>query len=402
MELEFIRRLVDPDEKTKIVLLVLDGLGGLPMNPGGLTELEAANTPNLDGLAAQSICGLQEPIAAGITPGSGPGHLGLFGYDPFKYQIGRGVLSALGIGFDLQEMDVAARGNFCTVDTEGNVVDRRAGRIPTEKNEELLKLLDQVDLGDVEAFLEPVKDYRVLLVLRGESLGADLSDTDPQETGVPPLEPQPRSPEADETARLVEEFLNQTREILADEEPANMILLRGFSQLPDWPTLPQTYGLRAAAIASYPMYRGVARLVGMDSLEGGGTLDEEFDTLETHWDNYDYFFVHVKPIDSAGEDGDFQRKVQAIEEADEKIPRLLDLDPDVLIVTGDHSTPSKMKYHSWHPVPVLLRSEYCRPDGVRVFGERACLAGGLGVRLPVTDLMPLAMAHAGRLQKFGA
>ncbi|MGM0401509.1 MAG: 2,3-bisphosphoglycerate-independent phosphoglycerate mutase [Chloroflexota bacterium] len=402
MELDFIRQLVNPHKETKIILLVLDGLGGLPMNSGGLTELEAANTPNLDGLAAQSICGLHEPIGAGITPGSGPGHLALFGYDPTKYQVGRGVLSALGIGFDLQENDVAARGNFCTVDEKGRIVNRRAGRIPTEKNEELLDLLRQIELPGAEIFLEAVKDYRMLLILRGENLGADLSDTDPQETGVPPLDPQSRSPSSDETARLVEEFLSQTREILADEEPANMLLLRGFSKLPDWPTLPQIYGLRAAAIASYPMYRGVARLIGMECLDAGGTLEEEFDALEKCWSDYDYFFVHVKPIDSAGEDGDFQRKAEAIEKADEQIPHLLDLDPDVLVVTGDHSTPSKMKYHSWHPVPVMLWSKYCRPDGVKVFGERACLGGGLGPRLPVTDLMPLAMAHASRLEKFGA
>ncbi|MFO7917767.1 MAG: 2,3-bisphosphoglycerate-independent phosphoglycerate mutase [Anaerolineae bacterium] len=402
MELDFIRQLVNPHKETKIILLVLDGLGGLPMNSGGLTELEAANTPNLDGLAAQSICGLHEPIGAGITPGSGPGHLALFGYDPTKYQVGRGVLSALGIGFDLQENDVAARGNFCTVDEKGRIVNRRAGRIPTEKNEELLDLLRQIELPGAEIFLEAVKDYRMLLILRGENLGADLSDTDPQETGVPPLDPQSRSPSSDETARLVEEFLSQTREILADEEPANMLLLRGFSKLPDWPTLPQIYGLRAAAIASYPMYRGVARLIGMECLDAGGTLEEEFDALEKCWSDYDYFFVHVKPIDSAGEDGDFQRKAEAIEKADEQIPHLLDMDPDVLVVTGDHSTPSKMKYHSWHPVPVMLWSKYCRPDGVKVFGERACLGGGLGPRLPVTDLMPLAMAHASRLEKFGA
>ncbi|MEA3407644.1 MAG: 2,3-bisphosphoglycerate-independent phosphoglycerate mutase [Chloroflexota bacterium] len=402
MEFDFIREHVNPDKTTKIVLLVLDGLGGLPMNPGGLTELEAASTPNLDALAAQSICGLHEPVETGITPGSGPAHLGLFGYDPIKYQIGRGVLSALGIGFDLQEADVAARGNFCTLDAEGRVADRRAGRISTEKSEELIGLLDQIELPNVEIFLEPVKDYRVLLVLRGENLGGDLSDTDPQETGVPPLEPQSRSPSSDETGRLVEEFLNQTREVLADQKPANMILLRGFSKLPDWPTLPQIYRLKAAAIAVYPMYRGVARLVGMEPLESDGTLDGEFKTLEEHWEDFDYFFVHVKPTDSAGEDGDFERKVKYIEETDAQIPRLLDLEPDVLIVTGDHSTPAKMKYHSWHPVPVLLWSKYCRPDGVKVFGERACISGGLGPRIPVIDLMPLAMAHARRLEKFGA
>jgi 2,3-bisphosphoglycerate-independent phosphoglycerate mutase len=402
MEFEFIKQLVKPDETTKIVLLVLDGLGGLPVELDGATELEAADTPNLDALAARSICGLQEPIGPGITPGSGPGHLGLFGYDPLKYQIGRGVLSALGIDFDLQEEDVAARGNFCTVDEEGKVVDRRAGRIPSEKNEALCALLRQIQLPGAELFVRTVKEYRLLWVLRGQGLGAEVSATDPQETGVAPLEPKPSSKESEKTVRLVKQFLKEAHEILSDHQPANMVLLRGFSKRPVWPLLSHVYGLRAAAIARYPMYRGVARLVGMQTLGSSDSVEEEFDVLEQHWDDYDFFFVHVKRIDSAGEDGDFERKVARIEEADTQLPRILDLEPDVLVVTGDHSTPSKMRYHSWHPVPVMLWSEHCRPDRVKKFGERTCLTGGLGPRIPAVDLMPLAMAHAGRLKKFGA
>lgn len=402
MELDFIRELVRPAE-TKIVLLVLDGLGGLPGEPGGATALESASTPNLDDLAARSICGLHQPIAAGVTPGSGPAHLALFGYDPIQYQVGRGVLSALGIGFDLQPEDVAARGNFCTLDEEGLVADRRAGRIPTEKNEELCELLrDGIDLPGVEFFVETVKEYRLLLVLRGEGLGDELDDTDPQETGVEPLAPEPLSSAAEQTADLVEEFLAQARDILADQRPANGILLRGFSSRPSWPPVGYVYGLRAAAIAAYPMYRGVAELVGMEVLETGTTMEEERDALKEHWDEFDFFFLHVKPMDSAGEDGDFERKVALIEEADALVPRILELEPDVMVVTGDHSTPSQMQYHSWHPVPVLLWSGRCRTDGVETFGERACLLGGLGPRLPATDLMPLALAHAGWLEKFGA
>ena len=409
MNHKIIQSLVEPEE-TKIVLLVMDGLGGLPLKGEGLTdlgaaamtELEAAHTPNLDELAARSICGLHQPVAPGITPGSGPAHLALFGYDPLEYQVGRGVLSALGIGFDLGPNDVAARGNFCTIDDEGRVADRRAGRISTEKNKELCSKLRRIDLPGVEVFVETVKEYRLLLVLRGRRLSGEIGDTDPQDVGEYPMDPEPMIAEAEETAELVSEFIDQAADILADHDPANMILLRGFSKLPDWPNVEQVYGLRAAAIAGYPMYRGVARLIGMDVLESGAELDQELETLEAHWDDYDYFFVHVKRIDSAGEDGDFGRKVNLIAEVDRALPRLLDLKPDVLIVTGDHSTPSKMKYNSWHPVPTTLWAETCRPDRVNEFGERACITGGLGPRFPAVDLMPLALAHAGWLEKYGA
>jgi 2,3-bisphosphoglycerate-independent phosphoglycerate mutase len=401
MKLAFSRELIEPED-TKIVLLVLDGLGGLPMELGGQTELEAARTPNLDALAARGICGLHQPVGPGITPGSGPSHLALFGYDPIEYQVGRGVLSALGIGFGLTPQDVAARGNFCTVDRDGRVVDRRAGRIPTERNEELCALLREVKLPGVELFVETVKEYRLLLVLRGEGLGDEVGDTDPQETGVPPRTPEATTTGAKETARLVSVFLERAREILANRYPANMVLLRGFSKRPDWPSFHDAFGLRGAAIASYPMYRGVAQLVGMEVLQTGPTLRDRFAVLREHWEDYDFFFVHVKRIDSAGEDGDFHRKVGLIEEADELVPDLLSLQPDVLLVTGDHSTPAKLKYHSWHPVPVLLWSEHCRPDRVDRFGERACMGGGLGSRVPATELMPLALANAMRLRKYGA
>jgi 2,3-bisphosphoglycerate-independent phosphoglycerate mutase len=353
-------------------------------------------------LAARSICGLHVPIGPGITSGSGPAHLALFGYDPVRYQVGRGVLSALGIDFDLTGRDVAARGNFATLGEDGLVVDRRAGRIPTERNEALCRKLRQIELPGVELFVETVKEYRMLLVLRGDDLGGDVTDTDPQDIGEAPLEPRARSQGSERTAELVRQFLDRAREILADEEPANMVLLRGFSKRPDWPSVEQAFGLRAAAIASYPMYRGVGKLVGMEALEAGKSVAAEFDKLEAHWDDFDFFFLHVKRIDSAGEDGDFERKMRLIEELDGFLPRLLNLAPDVLVVTGDHSSPAKLKYHSWHPVPVMLWSPYCRPDPVQTFGERACMAGGLGNRMPATDLMPLALANAQRLEKFGA
>ncbi|MBC7249464.1 MAG: 2,3-bisphosphoglycerate-independent phosphoglycerate mutase [Anaerolineae bacterium] len=399
-DLELMRELHIPGQG-KILMLVMDGLGGLPMEPGGPTELEAAHTPNLDALARESICGLSQPVGPGITPGSGPGHLALFGYDPFRYEIGRGVLEACGIGFPLQKEDLAARGNFCTVDEEGHIVDRRAGRIPSEKGAELVAMLRQITLPGVEVFVEPVKEYRFVLVIRGEGLVADLTETDPQQLGVPPLSVEALSPQAEATAALVNEWIAQARKILADQHPANMVLLRGLSKEPGLPKMQEIYGLRPAAIATYPMYRGVAQLVGMDVLPTGETIEEELETLKAHWEEYDFFYFHVKKVDSAGEDGDFVRKASIIEHVDEILPEILALKPAVVIVTGDHSTPALLKSHSWHPVPTLLWSPYCRADEVTQFGERACMRGGLGT-FPATDLLPLAMANALRLTKYGA
>lgn len=403
MYFDAVKSLLTDKSDGKIVLLVMDGLGGLPIEEGGKTELEAAQTPNMDALAKKSILGLHQGIRTGITPGSGPAHLGLFGYDPLQYKVGRGVLSALGIDFDLQKNDLAARGNFCTVDQEGRVIDRRAGRIPTEVSERLCDLLNEkVNIPGVEVFLRPVKEYRFLLVIRGEGLSANIQETDPQVVGKKSLVAKALDQESEKAAQLVQEFVRQAEEILADEHPANMFLLRGFAKLPDWPTFPELFGLKAAAIAMYPMYRGVAKLVGMHSLPAAKSYDEEIDMLEAHWMDYDFFFVHIKKTDSYGEDGNFDAKVHEIEKVDALLPRILALNPSVLLITGDHSTPAAMKTHSWHPVPVLLHAKTCRPDGIERFGERACLGGGLGVRFPAFELIPLALAHAGRLEKFGA
>ena len=402
MYLEAIKSLLKPAD-TKIVLLVMDGLGGLPQSSGDLTELESAYTPNLDNLASKSICGLQQPVGTGITPGSGPGHLALFGYNPLEFKVGRGILAAYGIGFDLQQGDIAARGNFCTIDENDIVVDRRAGRISTEKNQELCQLIrNNVSIPGVDVFVETVKEHRFLLVLRGEGLSEDILDTDPQETGKKLLQPTATTVEGEKTKKIIEEFLRQTQDILKDQHPANMVLLRGFSKKPDWPSIQDLFGLKSAAIAAYPMYKGLAKLIGMDILSTGEKISEEFTTLEEHWNEYDFFYLHIKKTDSSGEDGDFNRKKTIIEEVDREIPRLLDLKPDVIIVTGDHSTPAELKAHSWHPVPVLLWSKHCRPDNVKHFGERDCINGSLGPRFPAIELIPLALANAGRLEKFGA
>jgi 2,3-bisphosphoglycerate-independent phosphoglycerate mutase len=387
--------------QSKIVLLVADGLGGLPLEPGGPTELEAAATPHLDELVARNLCGLSIPVAPGITPGSGPGHLGLFGYDPLRFTIGRGVLEALGIDFDLGRDDVAARGNFCTVDENGRITDRRAGRISTEASRPLVEKLRTIRLDGVETFVEPVQDYRFVLVLRGRDLGDEIDDTDPGRTGVAPLEPAARDPGSKRTASLLREFVEKAAALLEDDHPANMVTLRGIARRPPMPQFAEVYKLDAAALAVYPMYRGLARLVGMRILDAGRTYAEQVDALRRHWHDADFFFVHYKYTDAAGEDGDFQRKIRCIEEVDAGVAEIWALGPDVLIVTGDHSTPSLMRSHSWHPVPVLLAARNCRPDRVTEFGEAHCLQGGLG-QVEAKHLLPLAMAHAGRLAKFGA
>jgi 2,3-bisphosphoglycerate-independent phosphoglycerate mutase len=387
--------------QSKIVLAIADGLGGLPIERGGPTELEAAVTPQLDALVADNVCGLSIPVLPGITPGSGPGHLGLFGYDPLQHQIGRGVLEALGIDFELQPDDVAARGNFCTVDANGVITDRRAGRIGSAAARELVAKLKQIRIPGVEVFVEPVREYRFVLVLRGAEAAVDVDDTDPGRTGMTPLEPKARNPESEPTAKLIGQFIEQAAEILKHDHPANMVTLRGIGRRPPIPPMEEVYGVRAAAIAVYPMYRGLARLVGMTILDPGTSWAEQTQALRRHWQDFDFFFLHYKYTDAAGEDGDFRRKVQCIEEFDGQLPQIVELRPDVLIVTGDHSTPARLRSHSWHPVPVLLAAESCRPDEVRSFGERPCLRGGLG-QLEAKYLLPLALAHAGRLAKFGA
>ncbi len=403
MDFKFLKdnELVVPAQ-TKIAMIVMDGLGGLPMEPGGKTELESARKPNLDALAAQSALGLADPVAPGITPGSGPGHLGIFGYDPMVYEIGRGVLEALGIDFDLGPNDVAARGNFCAVDAAGNLTDRRAGRIATELNVELVKLLRTIQLDGVQVFVETVKDYRFVLVLRGAGLGDALTETDPQRLGVPALPVRAHQPDAEQTALLANQFVDQARKLLADKHPANMVLLRGFAKRPAIPSYQDVFDLRAAAIAVYPMYRGLSKLLGMKTLAvPGETIADEFTVLEKNWNDFDFFYLHVKKTDSAGEDGDFARKAHVIEELDAQLPRLLALKPDVVIVGGDHSTPALLKSHSWHPVPVMLYSKFVRADGIAEYGEHACTRGSLG-RLRSRELMPIALANAGRLTKFGA
>ena len=386
---------------SKIVLLVLDGLGGLPDTKTGKTELESAKKPNLNRIVRDSICGLINPVSPGITPGSAPGHLAIFGYDPVEYQIGRGVMEALGIDVELKPGDIAARGNFCTINDKGIITHRRAGRISTDKNTVLCRLLSDIIIAGIEISVLPVKEHRFVLILRGEGLSPELSDSDPHQIGLAPKKVEALSPQAGRTAEIANEFVSQASKLLQGKTPANMVLLRGFSRRPNIPSIPEIYRLEPAAIAAYPMYRGLARLVGMKILPAGETIMDELNTLDHRYTEHDFFFIHFKTTDARGEDGDFQAKVEAIEELDKALPSLLSLEPDVLIVTGDHSTPAALAQHSWHPVPFMLKSKWCRPDNAGEFSEKACLAGAMG-RFPATEIMPLAMANALKLDKFGA
>ena len=386
-------------EGMKALLLVMDGLGGYRTTERG-SELTEANTPNLDRLAGEGSLGLHDPVTRGITPGSGAGHLGLFGYDPLAYEIGRGALSAAGIGFELQPGDVAARVNFCTLDPDGTIADRRAGRLPTEEAAAICELLvREIQLDGVEFFLQPEREHRGLLVLRGPGLDRDLTDTDPQREGVPCSTRGPLA-RGQRTAELVKQILDQARTLLAGRERGNFLLLRGFDSVKDMPSFPDRYQVKALAIAAYPMYVGISRLLGFETHQVDGAAPEEVDALAELLPDHDFVFMHIKKTDSAGEDGDFDRKVEAIEEVDALVPRMLEAGVEVLAVTGDHSTPAQMAAHSWHPVPVLLWGGTAAADGLPAFDEVTCRQGSLG-RFEAKHLLPQLLAAAGRLTKYG-
>lgn len=397
-----IKSLLNPN-KTKIVMLVMDGLGGLPMTPDGLTELEKANTPNMDKLAAEGVSGLSQPLDYGITPGSGPAHMSLFGYDPVRYEVGRGVLEAIGVGMFVNKGDVAARGNFCTVDDNGIITDRRAGRIPTEEAAPIVDRLSQIKLPGVKVEIKHVKEHRFALVLRGDGLSPDLEETDPQRVGVAPYDVKAKNNAAEKSAGLFNQWVNEARKILKNEKKANALTLRGFATDPGLESYQDRYALKAACVAVYPMYKGVAQLVGMEVVDfQGETPVDEFKAVEKAWNDYDFFFIHIKKTDSYGEDGNYDAKVHVIETVDEALPVLTALKPDVLIITGDHSTPAMLKSHSWHPVPFLLWAPATvRTDEQEKFGERYCLKGGLGT-FNALEAMPLALGHALRFNKYGA
>ena len=386
---------------TRLVLLVVDGLGGLAQEPNGLTELEAARTPNMDLLAAEGQTGLSQAIGPGITSGSGPGHLALFGYDPVSNNVGRGALSALGLGVELNDGDVAVRLNFCTVDDQGRILDRRAGRIDSSLNSALVSRLNAIDVPGIDLQFLTESQHRAVLVLRGSGLDPRIAETDPQRLNVSPVDPEAVHPEAQRTSDVLKHVLAAVRECIGRDSPANFVLMRGYAGRPVFQGIDQLYRINPLCIATYPMYKGLARAVGMDVAEGLDTLSGEVAELGAQWNSYDYFFLHVKAPDARGEDGDFDGKVAAIEEVDASVPDILQLQPDVLVVTGDHSTPAVLRQHSWHPSPFLIWGQWVRPDRAEAFGERASETGGLGV-FPAQSIMAMMLGHGGRLAKFGA
>ncbi|MCX8159552.1 MAG: 2,3-bisphosphoglycerate-independent phosphoglycerate mutase [Candidatus Saccharicenans sp.] len=394
------RELAQPTD-SKIVLLVMDGLGGLPVN--GRTELQAAHKPNLDETARRGICGLTDPVFLGITPGSGPAHLALFGYDPLRYQLGRGILEAMGSGVEVGREDVVARGNFATF-RDGLVVDRRAGRISTEENQKLCELINKKipEINGIRVSLFPGKEHRFVLRISGPGLSDALTDADPQKEGKPAVPARALAAEAEFTAGIINGFLEELKKVLAGESRANYALLRGFSKFPsNLPSMAELYQIKPAAIANYPMYRGLTRLLGMEVLEVGPETEDLFNVLEKNYERYNFFYLHYKKTDSAGEDGRYEDKVKAIEDIDRFIPRLWQLRPDVLVITSDHSTPSVLKSHSWHPNPFVLVSDRAPADEVNQFTEKDCGRGSLG-RFPSLQVMPLMLACALKLKKYGA
>ena len=401
VDMEFLKPLLAPNNN-KMVLLVMDGVGGLP-DQSGKTELETAQHPNLDRLAKEGILGVSDPVAPGITPGSGPAHLALFGYDPVKYEIGRGVLEVMGMGMPMTDKDVALRANYASMDKDNKITDRRAGRISSERNQQLCQKLKTIGkIEDVEVMVEAGKEHRFVVILRGEGLSDKVAETDPQATGVCAIPPKALNHEGEKTSRILTQFIQQANKLLASEFPANTFLMRGVSTFPRLPRMNNAFGIKSAAIANYPMYRGLAKIVGMDILATGDTIESEFTTLEKHWANYDFFYVHIKKTDSYGEDGKFKEKVHIIEELDGQIPRLIKLGPSVIVVTGDHCTPSVLQNHSWHPSPLMLWApKTCLVDDATQFGERACMKGGLG-RINHLNIIPLMLAHALRFIKYGA
>lgn len=385
----------------KILLIVIDGLGGLPAH--GKTELETAHTPNLDNLVVKTSLGLTTPVDIGITPGSGPAHLALFGYDPIQNQIGRGVLEAVGVGLEIGPDDLCVRANFATIDKDNIITDRRAGRISTSENEKICRSLSAEikTIADVEIIIRPGKEHRFVVVFRGKDLNSNLTESDPQKDNRKPHNIIPITSEAKKSAEIVNLFIKKAYEIIRYERPANYLLLRGFAHNPNLTPMSELYKIKPAAIATYPMYKGIARLVGMDILDCAETWESEIETLTKFYSEYNFFYLHFKEVDMKGEDGDFLGKVKLIEQFDTLLPQIIKLNFDVLCITSDHSTPAILKGHSWHPNPFLLYSPYCRHDILAKFSEKSCAQGSLGV-FPQAKIMQLLLANSIKLKKYGA
>ncbi|MHA2179286.1 MAG: 2,3-bisphosphoglycerate-independent phosphoglycerate mutase [Candidatus Thorarchaeota archaeon] len=411
-------------DKRTAVFVVMDGVGDRPQKElGGKTPLEAAKTPTLDKMAAEGQSALMNVIGPGITPGSDTAHLALFGYDPLAEYPGRGPLEAFGAGLETKPGDVAFRSNFATVDSKMVVLDRRAGRtFSPEEQEELQAALNGLEINDVKVRFIATVEHRGALVLEGEGLYAEISDVDPHETGKKILTVRALKPEAEKTAKVVNELMRVAHERMKGLETnkkrakkglplANAILLRGPGRHSDVPSLPQRYGIKSAVIAGGALYIGSAKYVGMEHIqvEGQtGTIDTNFDniaakTIETIESGFNYVFVHIKATDNASHDGNAKEKILAIERTDAMIGKILEKvgDKIVMAVTGDHSTPVCIKEHSCDPVPILFWSNFIRPDSVKRFSEIDAAKGAMHTIRGI-DVMPLLLGYAGYIDKFGA
>ncbi len=385
-----------------IVLLVMDGVGDIP-DDRGRTPLEAARTPNLDRIARKASLGRTIPIAPGVTAGSVAGHLALLGYDPMAVKIGRGPIDALGVGVDLQPGDVVMRGNFATV-KDGIVIDRRAGRLPGDTAAELCFALNaklRFKFEGIETQIAQTAEHRFVLHLRGNNLSPQITDTDPGQNGLPAKPCRANAPQAARTAEIVNIVAKAAADFLMINR-ANAILLRGAGARPHLASFNDHYGLNAMAVATYPTYRGIAAACGMELYpmmpsDAHDAINFAVSALQGP-NKHQFIFIHYKNTDTAGEDGNFDAKVAAIEHLDAALKPLVDQPPDVLVVAGDHPTPVAMRGHSWHPVPLMIASKWTPGGKNQRYTERQCADGELGT-IKATDVMALAMGHAKRLRK---
>ena len=404
----------------KVVLVIIDGLGDRPISElKDQTPLEAANTPNLDYFATNGITGIMNAIDVGIRPGSDTSHLAIFGYDPETHYTGRGIFEAAGIGMELKKGDIALRGNFATVTEDLIIVDRRAGRI--ENVSKLADALNGMKIDGVRFFVKAGVMHRAGVVLRGSNLSHMVSDNDPHEVGVKvkQVKALDNTEEAKFTASVINKFLEEAHKILKEHEvnkkrrkerllEANYILLRGASKLTHFEPFEKKYKLKACCIAGAGLYKGIAKVLGMDVLQVKGAtgtantdINAKFIAAKKALAKYDFVFVHIKYADNYAEDGNVFGKLKFIEKIDDALIHLIGIKDTLIVITADHSTPCKLKAHSGDPVPIVMFGEGVRTDKVKEFNERSCMQGGLG-RIKGKDLMNEILNLIGKAKLYGA
>ncbi|MCK4443355.1 MAG: 2,3-bisphosphoglycerate-independent phosphoglycerate mutase [Thermoplasmata archaeon] len=405
----------------KILLIILDGMADRPVAVlGSKTPLQAANTPNMDWFAKNGMCGQMDPIAPGVRPGSDTSHLAILGYNPHEVYTGRGPFEAAGVGLPMEHGDIAFRCNFGTIDADGTVRDRRAGRI-RKGTSEIARDLDGMPIEGVKVIFKEATEHRAVLILRGDGLSPKVTDVDPHAVGVKYHECEALEPEAGRTAEIVNEFVERSREILADHEvnkkrlkegdfPANIILPRGSGVFPHLDSLEERFGIRSAAICGVTLIKGICRVAGMKILDVDGAtggLDTDMiakgkaaiEALES----YDFVFLNVKAPDICGHDGDPEGKVKVAERLDMMMSFIRkELRNDVIMaVTSDHSTPVSVRDHAGDSVPLIVYGKDIRVDEVSSYDEISVTKGILG-RIRGSDLIHILLDQSGRAEKFGS